>query len=268
MSPPRDWREARRFRAWELKRQGWQQRTIAAALGVTPGAVSQWLRRAADRGAARGRCPVHRCRVYVQARQRPPGRAPRIWRLSKLYLIQISTSSTHRSRWDPPAPRSNMSNAARHGWCARGSRPAPWDDAGRQISCGSRRVAREAIGGEPRGRGMPLQGTGRRVWRRLRQPCMPCRSAGLVNEGLSLRFNPGAPLADRRLSHLSERSADPATGAAPGRRVLAGSRAPRAGPDAPEPPRRCRRPAPGAGALRDEARPGMLTDVARGQIAS
>ena len=51
MSPPRDWREARRLRAWELKQQGWKQRTIAAALGVTPGAVSQWLQRAAGGGA-------------------------------------------------------------------------------------------------------------------------------------------------------------------------------------------------------------------------
>jgi transposase len=52
MSPPRDWREARRLRAWELKQQGWKQRTIAAALGVTPGAVSQWLTRAAAGGVA------------------------------------------------------------------------------------------------------------------------------------------------------------------------------------------------------------------------
>jgi transposase len=52
MSPPRDWREARRLRAWELKQQGWQQRAIAAALGVTPGAVSQWLKRAAEGGVA------------------------------------------------------------------------------------------------------------------------------------------------------------------------------------------------------------------------
>src|SRR5438094_9929569 len=50
MSRPRDWREARRLRAWELKQQGWQQRMIAAALGVTPGAVSQWLKRAAEGG--------------------------------------------------------------------------------------------------------------------------------------------------------------------------------------------------------------------------
>ena len=49
-SVPRDWREGRRFRAWELKRQGRSQRLIAAALGVTPGAVSQWLTRVREGG--------------------------------------------------------------------------------------------------------------------------------------------------------------------------------------------------------------------------
>jgi transposase len=42
--------EARRFRAWELKQQGWKQNAIARALGVTPGAVSQWLKRAREQG--------------------------------------------------------------------------------------------------------------------------------------------------------------------------------------------------------------------------
>jgi transposase len=42
--------EARRFRAWELKQQGWKQSAIAQALGVTPGAVSQWLKRAREEG--------------------------------------------------------------------------------------------------------------------------------------------------------------------------------------------------------------------------
>ena len=60
MSPPRDWREARRLRAWELKRRGWPQQTIAAALGVTPGAVSQWLKRAAEGGVEALRNRVRR----------------------------------------------------------------------------------------------------------------------------------------------------------------------------------------------------------------
>src|SRR5690606_24237899 len=43
-------REARRLRAWELHKQGWSQREIAAALGVTQGAVCQWLKRAREGG--------------------------------------------------------------------------------------------------------------------------------------------------------------------------------------------------------------------------
>jgi transposase len=40
-----DWREERRKRAWALKEQGWRQKDIAVALGVSEGAVSQWLKR-------------------------------------------------------------------------------------------------------------------------------------------------------------------------------------------------------------------------------
>ena len=47
---PRDWREARRLRAWELKQKGWPQKDIAEALGVSDGAVSQWMRRAREGG--------------------------------------------------------------------------------------------------------------------------------------------------------------------------------------------------------------------------
>ena len=52
MGAPRkaDWREERRKRAWHLKEQGWQQKDIAAALGVSEGAVSQWLKRGREQG--------------------------------------------------------------------------------------------------------------------------------------------------------------------------------------------------------------------------
>lgn len=48
----RDWREARRFQAWQLKQKGWKQADIAEALGVTPAAVSQWLKRARAGGVS------------------------------------------------------------------------------------------------------------------------------------------------------------------------------------------------------------------------
>ena len=40
---PQDWKEWRRLRAWELKQQDWSQHDIAVALGVSKGAVSQWI---------------------------------------------------------------------------------------------------------------------------------------------------------------------------------------------------------------------------------
>ncbi|GHO51207.1 winged helix-turn-helix domain-containing protein [Ktedonospora formicarum] len=45
-----DWREERRKRAWELKQAGWKQKEIAEALGVTEGAVSQWMKRGREGG--------------------------------------------------------------------------------------------------------------------------------------------------------------------------------------------------------------------------
>jgi transposase len=63
---PSDWREGRRLRAWELAQQGWKQKDIAAALGVTQGAVSQWLTRARAEGQAALR------------RQPSPGRQPKL----------------------------------------------------------------------------------------------------------------------------------------------------------------------------------------------
>ena len=63
---PADWREGRRLRAWELAQQGWKQKDIAAALGVTQGAVSQWLTRARADG------PI------ALRQQPPPGRQPRL----------------------------------------------------------------------------------------------------------------------------------------------------------------------------------------------
>src|SRR5215468_5969188 len=43
-------REARRMRAYELRQAGWKQKEIALALGVTKGAVSQWMKRAREGG--------------------------------------------------------------------------------------------------------------------------------------------------------------------------------------------------------------------------
>jgi transposase len=47
---PENWREARRFQAWELSQKDWKQKDIAEALGVSEGAVSQWLKIARAEG--------------------------------------------------------------------------------------------------------------------------------------------------------------------------------------------------------------------------
>ncbi|MDQ3183238.1 MAG: IS630 family transposase [Actinomycetota bacterium] len=61
-----DWREGRRLRAFELKQRGWKQTQIADALGVTEGAVSQWMKRATDEG------------VEGLRHKPPPGATPRL----------------------------------------------------------------------------------------------------------------------------------------------------------------------------------------------
>jgi transposase len=47
---PDDWREWRRLRALLLKQQGWHQRDIGNALGVSEETISRWLARARDGG--------------------------------------------------------------------------------------------------------------------------------------------------------------------------------------------------------------------------
>lgn len=62
-----DWREGRRLRAFELKEEGWSQKQIAQALGVSKGAVSQWMKRAREGGGAEALRHVS-----------PPGASPRL----------------------------------------------------------------------------------------------------------------------------------------------------------------------------------------------
>jgi transposase len=75
MNPtPHTWKEARRLQAWHLKQQGWPQRRIAEALGVSEGAVSQWMKRGREGGPE-------------ALRRQPPRGAPR--RLSPDQLARL-----------------------------------------------------------------------------------------------------------------------------------------------------------------------------------
>jgi len=62
----KDWREGRRLRGWELIRKGWKQKQVAEALGVTQGAVSQWIKRSNEGG------------VQSLRRRKAPGRKPHL----------------------------------------------------------------------------------------------------------------------------------------------------------------------------------------------
>ena len=72
-----DWREGRRLRAWELKQQGWNQREIAQALGVTEGAVSQWMKRAREGG------------VEALRKRGSPGAPPRLSEEQRAHLKEL-----------------------------------------------------------------------------------------------------------------------------------------------------------------------------------
>lgn len=72
---PVDWREGRRLRAWKLHRQGCKQKAIAAALGVSQGAVSQWVKCGREGGLAALR------------RRTAPGSSPRLTAEQRVQLV-------------------------------------------------------------------------------------------------------------------------------------------------------------------------------------
>ena len=72
---PQNWREYRRLRVWEMHQQGQRQQAIAAALGLTQGAVSQIIARATVGGDAS--LQYHK----------PPGAQPRLTAAQKADLL-------------------------------------------------------------------------------------------------------------------------------------------------------------------------------------
>jgi len=80
MAYPYDWKEERRWRAWELKQAHWKQRMIAKALGVSEAAVSQWFKAVRERG-----------RDTLHAKPRP-GATPK---LTKAHLQLLPDCLSH-----------------------------------------------------------------------------------------------------------------------------------------------------------------------------
>jgi transposase len=77
-------REARRIRAYQLWQAGWKQKEIAAVLGVTKGAVSQWMSRAQAGG--------------VEALRRHPAPGA-VSRLSSEQLRYLPEALKRGARW-------------------------------------------------------------------------------------------------------------------------------------------------------------------------
>src|ERR671912_419842 len=67
-----DWREGRRLRTFELKERGWKQTQIADALGVSEGAVSQWMKRACEEGLRHKPPPGATPRLSKEQRAKVP----------------------------------------------------------------------------------------------------------------------------------------------------------------------------------------------------
>lgn len=81
----RDWHEGRRLRALELLAEGYRPSEIARVLGVTPGAVSQWSKRARVGGAA------------ALLKKKRQGRGPRLSaaQLAELRLVLAERAGGH-----------------------------------------------------------------------------------------------------------------------------------------------------------------------------
>lgn len=93
---PHDWQEGRRLRGFDLHEQGWSGKRIAEALGVTKGAVSQWLKRAREGGG----------REALRHRP-PPGATPRLndeqrTRLTDLLAQGAEAHDFVGERWTAP----------------------------------------------------------------------------------------------------------------------------------------------------------------------
>jgi len=72
----KSWKEERRKRSWVLYQAGWPQKQIAEAMGVTKGAVSQWIKAGKEGGEAAlksRKSTGSPRRLSMEERQRIPG---------------------------------------------------------------------------------------------------------------------------------------------------------------------------------------------------
>ena len=77
----RDWQTERRLQAVRLYQKGWQQKTIAEALGVTKGAISQWITKVKD-------IPQEQWPEALRVKA-SPGRPPRLTEEQKKQIANL-----------------------------------------------------------------------------------------------------------------------------------------------------------------------------------
>jgi transposase len=94
-----DWREGRRFRAFELNQEGCSQQRIAEALGVSKGMVSQWMKRARDGGGVEAlKCrPAPGARPRLSEKQRM--KLPELLARGELRLMAFEESYGRARGW-------------------------------------------------------------------------------------------------------------------------------------------------------------------------
>jgi transposase len=70
-----DWKEIRRFRALDLKRDGWTHQEVAEALGVSKVAISKWMKTVREHGDTSLQARLHKgasCRLTLQQKAMLP----------------------------------------------------------------------------------------------------------------------------------------------------------------------------------------------------
>ena len=103
--------EWRRRRAWELHQQGWWQKDIAAALGVSCAAVCQWLKRVREQGVEALRTqprPGGPAKLTAEQREQIPALLARgaeaygfrgeVWTASRVAAVLWRTFGVHYHR--------------------------------------------------------------------------------------------------------------------------------------------------------------------------
>ena len=106
---PSGWREARRFRAFELKQDGWKQIDIAEALGVSEGAVSQWMKKAREGGKKALKTSPRPGRPPKLSEEERTEELPPFWRKARS-TSDFGVRSGRESAFGKSSRRSSRSN--------------------------------------------------------------------------------------------------------------------------------------------------------------